>query len=307
MERRMREESVEARKISAQRISKYFSEVHFKSDDFGMLSLVKFQTPDETSHRCKINGLCIAVICSGSVKAVVNGRACELRSNSMLLLNEATEISSLKCSKASMGYYVSFSYPFIKKSILNVSDSMALQLMCNMNPCISASDADIEPLHRMAGMLSDLVSTSSDKYAYNEKIVMSLFTSLFYLFMSILKQNADAIINEKPLNRSDKMLQSFVELLSQECESERSVEYYAKRLNITPKYLSLICKNKMGRNASDVIDEAVIRKAKELLMQSGLTINQVAERLNFVSQSFFGKYFKQRVGMSPSRYKSIGV
>ena len=60
----------------------------------------------------------------------------------------------------------------------------------------------------------------------------------------------------------------------------------------------------MNRNASKIIDEAVVRKAKSMLMQSGLSIAEVAEKLNFVSQSFFGKYFKQRVGMSPSRFKA---
>ena len=48
----------------------------------------------------------------------------------------------------------------------------------------------------------------------------------------------------------------------------------------------------------------VIHRAKDLLRQSGLSIQEVADRLNFVSQSFFGKYFKQRVGISPSRYKT---
>jgi AraC-like DNA-binding protein len=34
-----------------------------------------------------------------------------------------------------------------------------------------------------------------------------------------------------------------------------------------------------------------------------LSIREIALKLNFASQSFFGKYFKQRVGVSPSRYK----
>ena len=41
-----------------------------------------------------------------------------------------------------------------------------------------------------------------------------------------------------------------------------------------------------------------------MVKQSGLSILEVSQRLNFVSQSFFGKYFKQRVGISPSRYKA---
>lgn len=61
---------------------------------------------------------------------------------------------------------------------------------------------------------------------------------------------------------------------------------------------------KTGKNASKIIDDVVIHRAKDLLRQSGLSIQEVADRLNFVSQSFFGKYFKQRVGISPSRYKT---
>ena len=82
------------------------------------------------------------------------------------------------------------------------------------------------------------------------------------------------------------------------------MEYYARRLDITPKYLSLITKSRTGMNASKIIDEAIVRKAKELLKLPDISILEVSERLNFVSQSFFGKYFKQRVGISPSRYRA---
>jgi len=81
------------------------------------------------------------------------------------------------------------------------------------------------------------------------------------------------------------------------------VEFYASKMGITPKYLSLILKKKSGRNASKLIDEAVVYEAKRLLKYSGLSIQEIATKLNFASQSFFGKYFKQRVGVSPSRYK----
>lgn len=302
----MREECGRGRKISVQRISKYFTEAHFKSEDFGMLSLVRFQTPEEGSHNCVIDGICIAVVCSGFVKTVVNGIACELRNNSILIVNEDSVITSMKCSKACMGYLISFSHPFINKSALDVADSMKLRLMCNQSPCITVSDDDIEHLHRLAGTLSDMVSVSNH-YPYANKMIMSLFTSLFYTFMSIVNDKNALEKTQRRVMRSDNVMRQFVSLLSEKCDSERSVEYYANSLGISPKYLSLICKNTLGRNASTIIDEAVIRRAKELLMHPGLSIQEVSERLNFVSQSFFGKYFKQRVGISPSRYRSQGM
>lgn len=302
----MREESGKGRKISVQQISKYFTETHFKSEDFGMLSLVRFQTPEEGSHNCKIDGICIAVVCSGSVKAIVNGISCELRNNSILVVNEDSVITSMKCSKACMGYLITFSHPFINKSALDVADSMKLRMMCNQRPCITVNSDDIEHLHRLAGTLSDMVSVAN-RYPYADKMIMSMFTSIFYLFMSFVNNQTDIERPQRRVLRSDNVMQQFVALLSEKCESERSVEYYANCLGISPKYLSLICKNTLGRNASSIIDEAVVRKAKELLMQSGLSIQDISERLNFVSQSFFGKYFKQRVGISPSRYRSQGM
>ena len=149
----MREECGKSRKISVQQISKYFTEAHFKSEDFGMLSLVRFQTPEEGTHNCAIDGICIAVVCSGSVKTVVNGIACEVRNNSILIVNEDSVITSMKCSKACMGYLISFSHPFINKSALDVADSMKLRLMCNQSPCITVGDDDIEHLHRLVGTL----------------------------------------------------------------------------------------------------------------------------------------------------------
>ena len=59
-------------------------------------------------------------------------------------------------------------------------------------------------------------------------------------------------------------------------------------------------------NASKIIDEAIIRKAKELLKLPDISILEVSERLNFVSQSFFGKYFKRRLGISPKEYRREG-
>lgn len=123
----------------------------------------------------------------------------------------------------------------------------------------------------------------------------------------ICNGTAKAVINDRAFeSRGDELMRKFIAELSVSCERERSVEYYAKQLGITPKYLSLICKKKVGKNASKVIDGAVVNKAKELLTQSGLSIQEVSERLNFVSQSFFGKYFKQRTGISTSRYKVQG-
>ena len=55
--------------------------------------------------------------------------------------------------------------------------------------------------------------------------------------------------------------------------------------------------------ATEWIIHTVIRNAQALLENSQLTVQQVADYLNFPTPSFFGQYFKKHVGMTPKEYR----
>ncbi len=293
----------EVNKISISKIQKYFTGGGFISDKLVLSPLVNFRTLEGPPSA--IDGITIGVVCNGTAKTVINGRSYEMRSNSVFLLREDSVMESFRCSKACMGYLITYSREFLDSVNIDTADFLSSYMMFSMRSCFAVEPVAGERLHRMLAMLSD-AARSSVGDVYGDKIVASLFTSFFYTLISIIASNAAAFKAEGRRNRSDELLSKFFAALSADCERERSVEYYAAKLNISPKYLSLICKNKTGSNASRIIDEAVIRKAKELLTRTGMSIQEVSDRLNFVSQSFFGKYFKQRVGISPSRYKVGG-
>ena len=61
-----------------------------------------------------------------------------------------------------------------------------------------------------------------------------------------------------------------------------------------------------AKTAAPSNDESEILEANALLKYSGMSIQEIAYHLNFSTQSFFGKYFKQHTGTSPSRYKRRG-
>ncbi len=260
--------------------------------------MVRFQSLEGPPR--VIDGITIGVVCNGTVKTVINGRQYEMRPNSIFLLREDSLVESFRCSKACMGYLVTYSREFLDSINVDTSDFMSTYMMFGMRPCVTVDAGSAERLHRMVSMLGDASNAGVDDL-YGDRIVSSLFSAFFYTLVSIIAAGPAGCGERR--SRTDELLTSFFMTLGAECERERSVEHYAAKLNITPKYLSLICKRKTGRNASKIIEDAVIHRAKSLLTQSGLSIHEVANRLNFVSQSFFGKYFKQRVGISPSRYK----
>jgi AraC-like DNA-binding protein len=75
-------------------------------------------------------------------------------------------------------------------------------------------------------------------------------------------------------------------------------------LGISLQHLSTTVKQVTGRNVLDVIAYVVIIDAKAKLKSSNMTIQEIAYSLNFPSASFFGKYFRRYVGMSPLEFRN---
>ena len=105
-------------------------------------------------------------------------------------------------------------------------------------------------------------------------------------------------------SRNEEIFDKFYELVKEHCKKERSVNFYAQKLYITAKHLSTMVKKVTGKTAGNWIDGYVILSAKVMLRSSDLTIQEISQQLNFSNQSFFGKYFRQHVGMSPSDYRN---
>lgn len=106
-------------------------------------------------------------------------------------------------------------------------------------------------------------------------------------------------------SRKRQIFDRFLEELRQHYASQRSVQFYADRLCLTPKYLSQVVYAVSGRHAGDWIRDYVVLEAKALLKSGQYTVQQVADLLNFANQSFFGVYFKKAVGCSPTAYKEM--
>lgn len=113
--------------------------------------------------------------------------------------------------------------------------------------------------------------------------------------------NVEDIGNYKP--RIEVLFKQFMESLSMHFTQERSVEFYASELCISPKYLSSVVKQASGKTPIEWITEKVIDEIKHRLCYSQATIKEIAFELNFCNISFFGKYFKSRIGMSPLHYR----
>lgn len=140
---------------------------------------------------------------------------------------------------------------------------------------------------------------------YSLEVLRSMMCTLVYKICRVIydKTGADVPQPVSGRSRSEVCFHEFFALLSRYYTQQRSVGFYAGRMHLTPKYLTTVIRQVSGRPAIEWINDYVIFEAKNLLKYSTLNVQQIAYALNFSNQSFFGRYFRNHTGQTPSAYR----
>lgn len=278
---------------------KLLSGTSYRSGDIVITPLMSLKNLNDITTL--IQGVTIGVTVSGTTRLRINGKPYELRPNTLFIFNENTVIEQVKASIRSSGYMLTYSRSYLNRIHVDTQDVISIYHGFMGEPCITVDPDEASYINDLSKLMRATLAGDATT-ANRDRVLAALFAAMFHYVMGIIPKHT--FVGQADVsNRTDELFNRFVVLLREHCRTQRSVEFYAAQMGITPKYLSLILKKKSGRNASKLIDEAVVYEAKRLLKYSGLSIGEISDNLNFTSQSFFGKYFKQRVGVSPSRYK----
>ena len=100
-----------------------------------------------------------------------------------------------------------------------------------------------------------------------------------------------------------RLANEFMRLVEQSDGRIRKVDDFANQLNITPKYLSTLLKETMNRRPSEMIHFYTLKAIEHRLRYTDMTMQEIANDLNFPNASFFGKYFKEHAGMTPLDFR----
>lgn len=82
-----------------------------------------------------------------------------------------------------------------------------------------------------------------------------------------------------------------------------NVSFLASEVNLSPNYLSDLLKRETGRTALEHINDFVINYAKNQLLGSGKTINEIAYDLGFSYPHYFSRLFRKKTGLTPQQYR----
>ena len=145
--------------------------------------------------------------------------------------------------------------------------------------------------------LSDFYIKKSDTMKSVEDI------SELHAFMCI--DYAKKMRNLKKNSICSKPVAECIDYIYDHLHTRITVELLAKRVNLTPSYLSRLFKKETGQNFMDYLTELRISKAKELLCGEELSVQDVAEQVGYRDLKYFSRLFKKLTGVSPSDYKKL--
>jgi len=180
------------------------------------------------------------------------------------------------------------------------SPSMANYMLLRKNPCSNFSVEETSHMKQSIQILRDKIRMRT--HSFHKEVIQNAFVAFLLELANVMVGKTESM-KRPSLSRKEEIMNDFVGLLVQNCKEEHNVSFYAEKLFITPQYLSLILKELSGKSANKWIDEALIVEAKILLKMPNLTVQQVADELNFSDQSTFGKFFKKNMGVSPMVYR----
>lgn len=261
-------------------------------DHFAIIENPRFSILPNYPYR---NPLVVVVYCTSGVgKGRVNTNIYDLQRDSMMIVlpGQITELIDL--SDDFQATYIIMSDEFV--SSLGIGNTFSLNHLVASSPKIVFQERAKEAFESYLSMCCNLIPVDDNP---NRLEILQLLTKAFFLGLGYFLHGID----QKANTRSEELTTSFIKLVEVNYMKHRELSFYAEKLNRTTKHLSRVVKEASGKSAMEWIEKYVILDAISQLHSSNVSIKEVAYRLNFPSQSCFGKYFNRVVGVSPTTYR----
>jgi len=243
----------------------------------------------------------IAILClGGRASCMMEGVEYQIGKNDLILAhpNLFVQNAMVSCDFKCHGLLMSPTY--FESVFLLGGNIWEASLIIREQPLLHLDEQKVaEMLLDFDVLKRKLNATHLPHYEQIVKLMLQSFAFEFYDNLSPMLQQ----VPSRNYTSAEVIFKRFLSLASAESPRRREVAYYASKLCITPKYLSSICKKQADKTASELINQVTVNYIKNMLLSSDKTIKEIANETGFDNLSFFGKYVKRELGVSPREFR----
>lgn len=247
----------------------------------------------------------LLVICKeGILRIDLDGQTIQTEPGEVLFCQPDMPLGNLWQTTNNRVYLVGFSGSLLQEALLKEHTTYEAISYIHNNPMC--------PLQKWNRYFNEYFTFLLDKirepsHCYKEDIIYSLLSAMFYEVLSEMRKNCftNDICLSRKCDSAKQLFYRFMAELKEDGGIHRSLKYYADRLYVTPKYLSAVVKQMSGYPAMQLITSHSMELIKYQLKHSVKSVKEIADMYDFSNQSFFGKYVKASIGMSPIQYRNM--
>ena len=247
----------------------------------------------------RLNFILMALCKKGRAQYSIDTREQTVTPGDLLFISERHIVDNYMASPDFECLCIMVSTEFYHGFVQNVKNVSSLLIFSMNNPVVTLTPREIQVYSNYYHTIREKMS--DQQHHYRTDLVKSLLLAMFYDMSNVIWRVEQR--GTKTQTRADAIFAQFIRLLEENFRQERRVGWYAGQLFITPKYLSEVVKQVSKRTPNEWIDNYVMLEVRVLLKNTTKSIKEITEELNFPNQSFLGKYFKERMGVSPSEYR----
>ena len=273
----------------------------YKDDRIAMVDSIQSLKNGQTNLAAmvKVDAVLLVFCVKGKASFFINGNSYMLHPNDLMICvpNIVFEKSMISIDFEMRAVILSPEY--MKSMVLFECSSWSFRSFVEQHPVFSLNNDEARLFKQYYNLLYEKLTGTPRKHQ------KELFDALLEMFHYDFYDTMERFYNENPktFSSSEVLFRNFLELLNVPGNNCRKVAFYADKLHVSPKYLSAVCKEVSGQTAFELINQYVLKNVKYMLQWSPKSIKEIAMELDFPNLSFFGKYVKRYLGVSPKQYR----
>ena len=267
--------------------------------DEGLVLTDRVSTHPFPHEPTRMNFIVMALCTQGSAQYSIDTKEQEVKPGDLLFISDQHIVDHYRTSPDFQCLCIMLTTQYYHSFVQKVQNISSLLLFSMKNPVVTLTPREIQVYNKYFYVIRERMSDR--EHHYRAELVKALLLAMFYDMSNVIWRVEQK--ESKAMTRHNMIFSQFIHLLEQHFRTERRVSWYAKELCLTPKYLSEAVKLISKRTPNEWIDDYVVLESRVLLKNSTKSIKEITSELHFPNQSFFSKYCREHVGVSPSEFR----
>jgi YesN/AraC family two-component response regulator len=278
------------------------TDYNFQELDYsdGELSIINHLTFSSRMHATQVDRVFVVFCSQGELRFEMDGSDYAIKKDDVFVGYPNAIYNHFKASYDVRCRLISMSKSLLQEMLYPNQSIWNKTLYLKKHYIINLSEQEVAMQNCMNLVLAH--NLGSNKTTFRKEIIHSLVQCIVYELCRTLSTFVQSESNQET-NQRKILFDRFISYMTSCDIKKQPLSFYADKLCVSTRYLTMVCREISGRTAYDWICDYVQNDVRFYLLHTNLSIKEIAVKLGFCNLSFFGKYVRENLGKSPSEFR----